>query len=529
MSDSDTVPLQYTQNAIPSEGVNVAEDAKTASEDKRRKLRIVTYSVSDMVCTKLLDCSDYSLTCKHRDCGAKVWRPYDPSFIKPVPQHEDLNNYFYLDIRYRNEQSPPELVVSNFSRVLSDFLRVALAATPSRVVSSKKTRSIFFWIFFARIDDLRADLADVRDVLASNLAGGDFKQKANGMGYTDALGPHKTEEDARRYFEDVAEHFGVLLGMIEKEFEPTTQELELQLSYGHIAFDLLRYYFERDVKYYTLQKDDLTGFTLSNTCYNKDSTDEEIPDVPEGEHVQLPAFVNGFELKSKQWKLFHVENIDDIRFDEKAWDHLVVDDDVKGTCRCTNNVSMSQHLMSDVITGEGGGLIALLHGPPGTGNTLTAEAVAEHLQRPLYIVSSPELSTERSQLESTLSRILKLAATWEAVVLIDEADVFLEQSLHDLKRNALVSVALSLEYHRGFPIAIKYPELDASARLTIWQKFFELAGCPLWGSESKEFVDVDGKEPRRYVSLSDLEVLAPFNGRTIKNLVRTAQTSALSA
>lgn len=53
------------------------------------------------------------------------------------------------------------------------------------------------------------------EVLTSSLAGEDLKQKAN-MGCTDALDLHKTEEDARRYFEDVSEHFDVLLGMIEK-------------------------------------------------------------------------------------------------------------------------------------------------------------------------------------------------------------------------------------------------------------------------------------------------------------------------
>ncbi|KAG1892084.1 P-loop containing nucleoside triphosphate hydrolase protein, partial [Suillus subluteus] len=579
------------------------------------------------------------------------WRPYDPSFIKPVPRREDLHNYFYLDIRYQNERSHPHLVVSNFSGVLIDFLRHTFGG-----VFFKTDPKYFLLDFFARIHDLRSGLAVVRDAL-SNLAGEDLKLKAKDMGCRDALGLHKTEEDARRYFEDVAEHLGVLLRMVEKEFKPTAQELELQLSYGHIAFDLLKYYFERGVKYYILQKDVLViahGITktqrklrcirrigVSSLAYrllfldgettrwdghkyiNEKMTfsipkydgtvelsklsckimtddvrakliargnlyssfsggfhykscirividerafnesqghirdpDEKIPDVPEGKHDQLPAFVNGFELKSRQWKSFHVENIDDIRFDEKAWDHLVVDDDVKSLIRglvdVTKNVNTSQHLISDVITGKGGGLIALLHGPPGTGKTLTAEAVAEHLQRPLYIVSSPELSTEPSKLESNLSEILKLATAWDAVVLIDEADVFLEQrSLHDLERNALVSVALKVfEYHRGvlflttnriqtfddaflsrFSIAIKYPELDASARLTIWQKFFELAECPLWGSESEEFVDVDGKEPRCYVSLSDLEVLAqkPFNGRTIKNLVRTAQALALSA
>jgi hypothetical protein len=129
-----------------------------------------------------------------------------------------------------------------------------------------------------------------------------------------------------------------------------------------------------------------------------------------------------------------------------------------------------------------------------------------------------------------------------------------------LERNALVSVALRvLEYHRGvlflttnriqafdeaflsrFSIgvlhpllvillstdsakAVKYPELDAEARLAIWRNFFELAGCELWGGSGKpgdgrqspdEFVRLEGQEPQCYVSLSDLKELAkkPFNG-----------------
>jgi SpoVK/Ycf46/Vps4 family AAA+-type ATPase len=71
--------------------------------------------------------------------------------------------------------------------------------------------------------------------------------------------------------------------------------------------------------------------------------------------------------------------------------------------------------------------IAVLHGPPGTGKTLTAEAVAEILERPLYMVGSSELSTIPSILERNLKSILKLASAWDAVLLIDEADVFLEQ------------------------------------------------------------------------------------------------------
>lgn len=52
--------------------------------------------------------------------------------------------------------------------------------------------------------------------------------------------------------------------------------------------------------------------------------------------------------------------------------------------------------------------IALLHGPPGTGKTLTAEAVAEHLKRPLYVLSSLELSTIPAELETKLGDVLKV-------------------------------------------------------------------------------------------------------------------------
>ena len=44
-----------------------------------------------------------------------------------------------------------------------------------------------------------------------------------------------------------------------------------------------------------------------------------------------------------------------------------------------------------------------------------------------------------------------MVARWEAVLLLDEADVFLEaRSTHDLERNKLVSIFLRvLEYYEG--------------------------------------------------------------------------------
>ncbi|KAK0451608.1 P-loop containing nucleoside triphosphate hydrolase protein [Armillaria borealis] len=269
--------------------------------------------------------------------------------------------------------------------------------------------------------------------------------------------------------------------------------------------------------------------------YTRDP-DECIPELDESRLHLLPSEVYGFNLGTKKWSYFLVEELTEVVFDEHAWDHLVLDEDIKtlikGLVEVTKNKNSSSKMIGDVISGKGGGLISVLHGPPGTGKTLTAESVAELLRRPLYMVGSSELSSESSALERNLRSTLSLATAWDAVLLIDEADVFLEQrSLHELERNALVSVALRvLEYHRGvlflttnriktfdeaflsrFSIAIKYPELDAASRQVIWQKFFSLADC--------------------VVSPKDLEGLAakPFNGRTIKNMVRTAQALALSS
>ncbi|KAK0469259.1 P-loop containing nucleoside triphosphate hydrolase protein [Desarmillaria tabescens] len=269
--------------------------------------------------------------------------------------------------------------------------------------------------------------------------------------------------------------------------------------------------------------------------YTRDP-DECIPDLEENRLHLLPSVVYGFNLGTKEWSSFLVEELKEVVFDEHAWDHLVLDQDIKtlirGLVEVTKNKNSSSKMIGDVISGKGGGLISVLHGPPGTGKTLTAESVAELLRRPLYMVGSSELSSDSSDLEYNLRSTLSLATAWDAVLLIDEADVFLEQrSLHELERNALVSVALRvLEYHRGvlflttnriktfdeaflsrFSIAIKYPELDVAGRRAIWQKFFALADCS--------------------VPENDLEELAakPFNGRTIKNMVRTAQALALSS
>ncbi|KAK7451696.1 hypothetical protein VKT23_012375 [Stygiomarasmius scandens] len=278
--------------------------------------------------------------------------------------------------------------------------------------------------------------------------------------------------------------------------------------------------------------------------------DQQIPQINKENLPFLPAIVHGFNLESKHWISMLIEKLGPVSFDEDAWNHLVLDLKVKTLIKGLVEVTRQQYvppevMINDVIRGKGGGLVCVLHGPPGTGKTLTAEAVAELLHRPLYIAGATELTTDPSELEKTLSRILDLATAWDAVVLVDEADVFLEQrGLHELARNSLVSAILRLlEYHQGvlflttnrittfdpafmsrISIAIKYPELDHSSRFTIWSKFFELAGYKIRDLS-------DSSAGSSSFTRADVEVLAskPFNGRTIKNLVRTAQALALAS
>ncbi len=76
--------------------------------------------------------------------------------------------------------------------------------------------------------------------------------------------------------------------------------------------------------------------------------------------------------------------------------------------------------------------------------------MADYTQRPLYTVRSGDLGVDPADVERTLLDALALAAHWNAIVLLDEADIFLEQrSNHDLERNGLVSSRISVSLSQG--------------------------------------------------------------------------------
>jgi len=72
--------------------------------------------------------------------------------------------------------------------------------------------------------------------------------------------------------------------------------------------------------------------------------------------------------------------------------------------------------------------------------TVIVECIAEFTGRPLLALTCGDIGTEEVEMEEKLRHWLELAYKWGAVMLIDEADVFLEKRQDsDLKRNSLVS------------------------------------------------------------------------------------------
>ncbi|KID64764.1 ATPase, partial [Metarhizium majus ARSEF 297] len=104
-----------------------------------------------------------------------------------------------------------------------------------------------------------------------------------------------------------------------------------------------------------------------------------------------------------------------------------------------------QNEFDDFIKGKGQGLTILLVGTPGTGKTLTAEAVADKVRRPLYILSAGELGQEAQKVEEKLKHVVELTEKWRAVLLLDECDVFLEKRTHN-NLNHSEAIAIFLWY-----------------------------------------------------------------------------------
>lgn len=266
-------------------------------------------------------------------------------------------------------------------------------------------------------------------------------------------------------------------------------------------------------------------FGVEDLGYDKIEKVEEVRKFTEKDYQIASPYCYGFSLNAKKWGEFILDDVSEISFRTDAYAKLVLDEEFKKTM-----FSLVEYRgeSKDIIDNKGGGCIFLLHGAPGVGKTLTAEAISETLHRPLYMVSVGELGTSVATLDKNLRSILEIASSWNAVLLIDEVDIFLEKRDLNIERNALVGVFLRLlEYYNGIlfmttnrvknidpafysriSLAIKYPDLSVEAKGQIWDAQLKLYNIKLSAKNIKTLAEAD------------------LNGRQIKNCIRITTSLA---
>lgn len=144
--------------------------------------------------------------------------------------------------------------------------------------------------------------------------------------------------------------------------------------------------------------------------------------------------VRGYCLSTKSWATFRVDNISEIKWNDNAFDRLVMSEARKALIKAAvEEQSRNKTDHDDIVEGKGQGLIMLFSGSPGTGKTLTAESIADILRLPLYSVDASQLGDTTEEIERKLRSVLRLVASWEAVLLLDEADVFMGKRVNDLQ------------------------------------------------------------------------------------------------
>lgn len=215
---------------------------------------------------------------------------------------------------------------------------------------------------------------------------------------------------------------------------------------------------ERKVRnYITEQTVQADVFGKDEDADDEDSGDENEEEGEEKEEVvrvvdykltPVHPYLQMFRLEDHTYYNIHVANLQMYPWDTKVQEKLVLSEEKKDLINIL--ITSAGEVMEDIVKGKTGGVIVLASGPPGTGKTLTAEVYCETTQSPLYSVQCSQLGTDEEEVEAELKRVLRRAMRWKAILLIDEADVYVRHRGEDIQQNAIVGVFLRiLERYRG--------------------------------------------------------------------------------
>lgn len=233
-------------------------------------------------------------------------------------------------------------------------------------------------------------------------------------------------------------------------------------------------------------------------------------EIPKGLFTELPVhcYLLMFHLELHHHLWVHVNDISPYRYQPELKQKLILREEQTDLIDILT--AEMDVLMDDIVEGKSGGTTVLCAGPAGVGKTLTAEVYSEIIKRPLYRVHSGQLGLNVGEMEKALKDVLTRAQRWGAVMLIDEADVYIKRRDNNIAMNAVVGVFLRvLEYFNGLLFLttnrvddideaivsrcialIKYDPPDRNARRQIWQVMAEQFGLDVDMDLIGQLVDI---------------------------------------
>ncbi len=259
-----------------------------------------------------------------------------------------------------------------------------------------------------------------------------------------------------------------------------------------------------------------------NTNCGEDGEEKDIYRAP------VHPFLRVFDLKTHRFLLTHVCNVEKYIYEEGLENKLVLENNKKEIIDMLTSSGGDDS--KDIIQGKSGGVIVITSGPPGTGKTLTSEVYSEKIKRPLYVVQCSQLGTDPESLEEKLQEVLDRSIRWGAILLIDEADVYIHERGQSIKQNAIVGVFLRvLEYYSGVLFLTTNRETvidDAIISRAIAHIRYELPSTEnriaLWEVLSKQYNVEITYENCKLLS----EIFPTVSGRSIKQLIRLSKALA---
>lgn len=259
-------------------------------------------------------------------------------------------------------------------------------------------------------------------------------------------------------------------------------------------------------------------------------------------------FTRVFSMKHKQYLYVDIENLKEHTFHQEGREKIVLPEKMRTALNSIFDAKQDS-IFGDIFHGRHGGIVVLANGPSGVGKTLTAEVFAEYQKRALYTMEIGEIGTSLKDVETNLQKIFARAKKWNAVLLFDEADIFLsERVASDLERSAIVGIFLRLlDYYEGtfflttnrgdgidkafksrVTLYLNYPELSSETRKIIWKNMLEAATLEVEENEVSwdtiSTIGLNGRQIRNQARL--LKLMYPEGKITTSNVMDSLEFAA---